>query len=248
MPAPGRGPGRQYRRHGRRHPAPSNGFVGLSLTGNNDNVNATGDLDLQTSATSGALSIVGLGNGAGISAPSLDRTFDNRAVGPGAVTISNIGFSNGNPEGSAGLDGGTIRVLPGGGALTLDGVGFSTSGADNNGGVVDMQSVAALTVTNSSFGVSGAGILGGAIHAMGPVSVTGSTFNGIGTTNGKPGSGGAIALEGNFSHTIDRSSFVDGRALFRGAAIFVKAGSLDVRNTAIGENQGDQSASPTVAP
>jgi hypothetical protein len=209
--------------------------VNLSLTGSGEDANQTGDLDLETSSGNNALTINGaVAGGVNIFAPPLDRVFDNQATSANGVVISNIRMTNGTVQG--GPNGGTIRVLAGGGPLTLTNDSFSTSGSDGSGGVVDMGSTAALTVTNNYFETSGASGNGGAIHTVGPLTVTDSTFDGIGVTNGTPNAGGAIALDGNFSSSINRSSFVGGRATLDGAAIRLSAGSLSIKNTTIGEN------------
>ena len=79
-------------------------FIGLSEEGHDD-VNALGDLDMQTGA-SGSLEIAGLGTGATIDGPPVDRVFDNIGADSSPVTMSNLTVQDGNPQTAAGNDGG----------------------------------------------------------------------------------------------------------------------------------------------
>ncbi|MEO7197374.1 MAG: choice-of-anchor Q domain-containing protein [Solirubrobacterales bacterium] len=215
----------------------------VSLTAGQDDTNAAGDLDIQTQANAGGLTIAGLGTGgATIFAPSLDRVIDNIGVSAAPVTVSNLGFGNGNPQGGA--NGGVFRWQAAAGDVTLDHVYVSTSGANSgSGGILYVNNTSGsgqtATIANSTFASSGAGIAGGVVKSNRALVVRDAVFDGIGTTNGTPATGGAIRLDGsNTSSTIDRSAFVGGMA-YTGSAISVGNGArLTVKNTTIGENTG----------
>ena len=203
-----------------------------------DDTNASGDLDIQTGASSGSLDVTGLGAGATLSAPPIDRVFDNIGADPSPVTISNLLVQNGNPQTTAGNDGGVFRWRAAAGDLNVDDMSFSVSTSANAGGVISVNSSAgSTTVTDSTFSVTGAGGTGGgAISTNRPLSIEDSRFEETGTNGGPTVRGGALLLDGaNADATVDRSSFVKGSAYVGSAFSVINGASLGVSNSTVGE-------------
>lgn len=204
-----------------------------------DDTNASGDLDIQIGASSGSLDISGLGAGATLSAPPIDRVFDNIGADSAPVTISNLSVQNGNPQTTAGDDGGVFRWRGAAGDLNVDEMSFSVSTSANAGGVISVNSSAGSTaVTDSTFSVTGAGGTGGgAISTNRPLSIEDSRFEETGTNGGPTVRGGALLLDGaNADATVDRSSFVKGSAYVGSAFSVINGASLAVSNSTVGEN------------
>src|SRR5947208_620106 len=158
---------------------PTAGVYRLTIAGRNENLAATGDLDIMDAVNitgAGASSVIIDGNG-------LDRVFDIDLLTNGTVNISGVTIRNGNP-GAA--DGGGIRT----GAT-----------AANSTVTLNLSNV---VVTQNTGGVSGGGIANTDILSLTDVTVSnnacaGTSCSGGGISNSTGGTAtlNRVTLSGN---------------------------------------------------
>ena len=178
-----------------------------------------GALTFQNVTVTGGTAVAG--SGGAISAPSsavavTNSTFTNNTAGDlsnggaidggGVITVTNSTFTNNSVGGGGG--GGAIFDGPANGVVTVTNSTFTTNtaGAVSSGGAIFNGGFhGAVTVTNSTFTNNSAGAkilgLGGAIFAIGAVTVAYATLTGNAATSGS-------AADSNTSITSFGSVFV----------------------------------------
>ncbi len=191
------------------------GTYTLTIAGADEDINATGDLDITDSLTingMGSSTIIqaGVTSGAGI-----DRVF--HVLAGSIVSISNTTIANG-----------TCSLCYGGGifnddgTLTVTNITFSDNAAGYGGGIFNEGTT---FVSNSTFlGNSGAGNGGGIINAN-TMDVTNSTFS----SNETPGSGGGI-FNGLGNLTVTNSTFSNNSANFGDGGGIYNQATLHLKN------------------
>jgi uncharacterized repeat protein (TIGR01451 family)/CSLREA domain-containing protein len=228
------------------------GTYTLTLTGQDEDAAATGDLDITSDITI---------NGAGasttiIDANGIDRVFDVNATLGGDLTVSGVTIKGGNPNNSGGginggpvtltnviVTGNTTGLLGNGGgirtyanqAVTLTDVtisGNSTLGA--GGGVaIDHATLTNVTVSGNSACCRAGIAVGNA--TLTNVTVSGNTAT---TTSGGSGQGGGIGSDGTLSLTnvtvIDNSA----PAGTGGGLQALPGSTFTLKNTIVADNIG----------
>ena len=240
-------------------------FVGdgtftFTLTGNSEDLAATGDLDITEELT-----IVGADQSTTfIDANGLDRVFDVHAQ---TLTLKNLTVTGGS-GGTAGgggirVDGGSLNAIDvtvtgnsatvGGGIsflgsaaatqLNLDGVTVSDNSAvstvGSGGGVYisDATGLAATTIANSVFFANTSGNTGGGLSIKhgGSVEIVNTTLSG--NTSGNTG-GGIYHSQANTALTnVTISDNIAGNS---GGGLRVPNGTVDVQNSIIAGNSANQ--------
>ena len=212
------------------------GTYTLTITGADEDANATGDLDITDSLT-----INGAGAGTTIiragtlgypdpSANGIDRVFDVYDVSSAIiVSISNVTIANGKCS-SCTMGGGGISNNE---SLTVTNSTFSGNSASGNSGNNwggGIYTSGTLTVTNSTFSGNFATHGGGMFLNGGLFAVTNSTFSG----NLANGAGGGIISYGTL--TVTNSTFSGNSAASNGGGISSSYGTLAVTNSTFSGN------------
>jgi hypothetical protein len=213
----------------------------LTLSGANEDLSATGDLDVL-----GTLTITGTGSGNIIlDGNGADRVLDIR---PGAnLTLSDVTVRNGNPIGS--VEGGGIRVQA---SLTLSNsvvTGNQAGGIFNNGGGMVLT---AVSITNNSGGQGIQNINGVLTYNGGQVSEnpSGGILNGTATAalidlviSSNGGSGGVANSGASLSHlTLSQSTVISNTAINGGGIFNSGVGAItDIVDTMITSNTATSS-------
>jgi uncharacterized repeat protein (TIGR01451 family) len=181
------------------------GVYHLTLTGADENANATGDLDVVgqgvtiTNKSGGSVEI----DANGLS----DRVLDVAPTGPGVnVTITGVTIERGNPTGP----GGGIRSQNSNLVLTNDRLFDNAAGT--NGGGLSQTGGGDLTITNCLIDLNRSGVGGGGalIIDTQDVTITNSQFFANAASAGD--GGGLLCLNASTSLFISSSSFVTNTA------------------------------------
>ncbi|MDP3695681.1 MAG: choice-of-anchor Q domain-containing protein, partial [Desulfocapsaceae bacterium] len=144
-----------------------------------------------------------------------------------SVSISGITFKNGLVTG------------PGGGIYTKEHLTLANSIFTNNtatnssGGAIHNETGATLTLSDSSFTANNA-LHGGAIHNIGPLSVSGCTFN----ANHANSTGGAIRSE---TTTTLTNSTVSGNSAPEGGGLYNYNSTITINNSTVAYNSASGS-------
>ena len=225
----------------------SSGSYPLVATGNNEDNNATGDLDILDD-------LILNGNGATIDASALnDRVFDiisvtSATINDLTVTGGSGGFqgggiaSNGSSvtlndstvTGNTGSNGAGI-VSVSGGTLTLENTTVSDNDAANLGGGITMSDSGILHITGGSITRNNAASFGGGIYTQssGLVRVTGALIDGNVSAPG-PRGGGGISHQGGTLEVLGGTQISNNTAS-RGGAIYSRGGgSVLVKDSTLG--------------
>lgn len=227
------------------------GTYTLSLTGTNEDSNATGDLDINVPASE-TLTIVGAGSASTvIDAAGIDRVIDNR--GPGSVTLQGV-----TVRGGVGAPGAGIRTVAG--TLTLKDVVVTNNSAGGpllqpGGGGINVQNQTTtlvidgpVTVQNNEADANGGGIDSGGVitvNAGATLTVTGNKTN-LGGGGGIANFGtvlvlGTLLVTGNTAVTGDGGGILGGLA-GQNSALNVgnvaNAGTLVVSGNTAGSDGG----------
>ncbi len=206
------------------------GTYTLTIAGTDENVAATGDLDLTSNIT-----INGAGAGSTIiDGGALDRVF--HVTGDDTVNISGVTVRNGSVAGGGGglrNDGGTLTI-------TNSTVSGNSATGGNHGGGLRNQS-GAVTISNSTFSGNSATTGGGLFNGLGyTVTISNSTFSGNSATSGN---GGGINNQGTV--TISNSTFSDNSASASGGGIN-NNGTATLKNTIVANSTTGGNCSGTI--
>ncbi|MDO8616725.1 MAG: choice-of-anchor Q domain-containing protein [Dehalococcoidia bacterium] len=201
------------------------GAYNLTRAGTNEDLAATGDLDIAGGSASGGLTI----NGDGavttiIDGGDLDRVFHVKSGG--AVSISGVTIQNG----SGGEGGGIYNV----GTLTLTNSTVSGNTAPSNGGGIYNYST--LTLTNSTVSGNTAPVSGGGIYNFSAtLTLTNSTVSG--NTSGSDGGGIYNSSHSYTVATITNSTITNNSAGSGSGGGIARAGStsnfVNLKNTIV---------------
>lgn len=232
------------------------GTYSLTIAGRNEDLAATGDLDITGILAANALTINGTGLTAGstiIDGGGIDRVFDIIGIAP--VTISNLTIRNGN---SGGAVGGGIRTGGKGISLTLNNViitGNTTGVANIEGDAINIGNGGA-TVTMNNVAVTNnnpLGLVGGNIISVGAGGSSLTILNGTisGNKDTAIGNSGIVTLT---NVTISGNTAVNAAAIDNKAASTVTLQNCTINGntaTAVGNvggirNAGTVSAGNTV--
>jgi predicted outer membrane repeat protein len=207
------------------------GTYTLTIPGQGENNNLTGDLDILQGMTI---------NGAGadvtiVDAGGIDRVFDIRANSP--VTISNLTARNGNP--GAGNDYGGIsngNAKP----LTLNNVTVSGCTARDGAGIANNSGN--ITLTNVTVSGNSATRNGGGIFTnSGSVVLTNVTVSG----NSATGQGGGIYSQSGNANTLTNVTIANNSA-GTGGGIYKNSGSTTLTNTIVANSTSGGNCSGTI--
>lgn len=198
----------------------------LALSGNGEQLAATGDLDITEDLTIRGVSA----NQTIIDGLGLDRVFDIRANV--IVTIAALKITGGAALASQ-EDGGAIRNQ---GQLTLQDVKVSNNVAGGGGGaIISFGTNSALNIINSRFesNAGGGSLGGGAIFTGSSTTIVGSTF----VQNSSAGHGGAILVANGGTLLLQDSTLKDNSAgqTGNGGGIY-NAASIQVERSTISGN------------
>ena len=188
-----------------------NGTFTLALVGQNDDANATGDLDITRPVSivgNGATNTIIDGNGT-------DAVFDTYAAPAGTVVnLSALTIQHGNPTGSSFPSGGGLFVNNGVTA-NLDGVRVLDNTVSGNGGGIFARGTANLT--NSTVAGNVADGLGGGIYYAIVTPAAGPTISGSTIRDNQAEYGGGIhaSTDSGIDLTITGSTFSGNQALDR---------------------------------
>lgn len=230
------------------------GTFTLTLAGASEDLAATGDLDLDESAT-----ITGAGADETIvDAGDLDRAFDVR---DGSVTFVGLTMRNGTaPPGEAG---GVLRVQGGNTGILTDCVVADGTANDGGGIRVELGTLellrttvrdntstssaagiyalwSATTITDSTISGNVTANIGGGLFASGsgvtfPVTISGSTFTGNEAINGA-----AMFLGNDTQTTISNSTLSGNTATGTGGALYQSFGDgVTLANVTVAGNAAD---------
>jgi len=209
------------------------GFYQLTITGAEENSNATGDLDVLGDTI---IQSTVVGTNAIIDGNDIDRVI-HRPSGAGALTLIDITIQNGTVTGLASNSVGGGGIALGIGDLTLnrvtvqDNVAAGNSNTDGGGFMIDFDTANGGSGINST------------------ITITDSTFN----NNTAIDRGGAILLDpasfsvgGQFTFNLINSTLSNNTAADDGGGIFIVGGDiehlLNITNSTISGNTatGDQ--------
>jgi len=194
------------------------GTYTLSIAGTDEDLAATGDLDIASNLTiNGAGARTTIVNGGGI-----DRVF--HITGAFTVTLVNLTISGGNyfvPTTSKG--GGIFNA---GGTLTLTSVTVESNTAFLGGGIYDLNGT--LMISNSTIGNNSA-VNGGGISSSGTLTILNSTVSG----NSSEGSGAGIATSGTTN--LNNVTITNNEVWYSGGGAGI-SGNANVKNTVIAGN------------
>lgn len=195
------------------------GTYQLTIAGNNNDDNATGDLDIRVSGTTIA--------GAGAANTTIQQTTNDRVIdfNPQVGSsfsggLSNLRVTGGSVDINYGGGGIIYGDANGGGTLTLNGVTVENNTATQGpGGGIASGACGNLTIINSTISNNTAGSAiaktGGGVDylsqcAGGQLNISNSTFSGNRATY-TGDAGGGLHISGGVA-TIQRSHFVNNRA------------------------------------
>lgn len=200
------------------------GLYALAIAGRNENLSATGDLDITGGLViSGADEAVTLINGNG-----LDRVFE--IFGPAAVTISEVTIQGGNPGTSAGgpeVYGGGISIF-GNATLTMNqatlqnNTAYQGGGLENNGGVATLSQVR-ISQNSASY-------MGG-IHSTGTLHLIECTIQGNTSTFYSAG------VHSEYSLILEKSTVSGNIAGTNGGGLYIHSGTAEILNSTVSGNQ-----------
>ncbi len=189
------------------------GTYTLALAGANEDLAATGDLDLASNVTLA---------GAGATTTIIDANWVDRVLhvtGAYTVSISGVTLTRGNGSGGGVRnDGGVL-------ALTSSAL-FENNAAADGGGILN---AGILTITNSTVVDNNAGADAGGALNSGTLTITGSTLSG----NNARTDGGGILSSGTL--TISNSTFAGNNAGADAGAIF-NSGALTITDSTLLSN------------
>ncbi len=206
-------------------PTPSCPYYALSISGADEDANATGDLDITDDVTIGGTgSAVSIIDGGGI-----DRVFD---VFSGVeVTLANVTVRNGSVTG----DGGGIRND---GTLTIQANQIYGNTSSGDGGGIQNDSDGTIALIDSNISNNMAADDGGGIVNEGPDTLT-MIGDGV-FSNTAGGNGGGIYNVFDATGTITESVIIDNSAGADGGGISndqcCGAPALAITNSTISEN------------
>jgi large repetitive protein len=212
------------------------GVYVLTIPGANEDLSATGDLDLRSNITingAGTAQTVVQGGGG-------DRVFDQIAVAAvPTVVINDITITGG-----ATADGAGIRTAAASGSLTLNRCAISLNAASANGGGLDNGTATSLlncTVNNNT------SVQGGGIRNTGTLTVSNSTISG----NSANGSGGGLRNDAGvvtFTNATIATNTADANAggAGDGGGIARFGGTVNFNNTLIGDNVDRTGQAPDI--
>ena len=204
----------------------------LSIPGTNEDLGATGDVDVR-------VPVVIEGGGAVLDGAGLDRVLDFH--GPVAV-LRGLTVTGGYAAGSArDGEGGGVRAVDAT-AVEVEDVAFHANTAETGGGGL---SGLRLAVTNSTFtdnagGLYGGGLMGDASTPAAPVTVTGSTFS----DNTAQYGGGLYLGHG----TVTRSLITGNQASVDGGGIAGALGVVTVVSSTLSGNSAAGTGSAIWSP
>ncbi len=220
------------------------GTYTLTITTNNENLSATGDLDINSTTIAGTKTVNLVGAGAGTTIINTAGGWDDRILdlehvnnaGDLTVNISGITFTGGNVLAGTTSGGAILAGFPND-VTNISNCVFTGNTAPSNGGAISesANSIHNLNLTNCTFTNNTAtGGAGGAVsyNGSGAVSITGCTFSG----NTAGSQGGAINISGTGAGptTTDllRNTFLNNTAngvAFGGAAVgMVNAQTINI--------------------
>jgi len=189
----------------------------LAITGTNEDLAATGDLDIADDLTiSGVNSATTIIDGGG-----LDRVF--HIIPTGNVTFSGVMIQNGVVSGTSSelSEGGGIRYESAGGTLNIVNSRIFSNTAQDDGGGVHVESDNTTVVIANSTLISNTAITldGGAFDSEG-MTTTITVMNSVFSGNAAHDEGGALQTAGNHSAVnISSSTFTGNKAGDDGGAI-----------------------------
>lgn len=222
----------------------------LAIAGNNENLAATGDLDI-----TGALSIIGAGTSTSIvDANLLDRVFDVTAVvtvsladltvrdgdidkpGGGIRSVGDLSLVDVEVLNNTGQEGGGIAILAGG-SLSITGGQINDNTGDQGAGVWIDAASSGTIISGVTFDTNIASDKGGAIYSMDTaLTVTNSSLL---SNTAKWGAG--IYSEKDKSLTISGGQISNNTASEAGAGIWVKDPTAATSLTNVTMNNNDAS-------
>lgn len=201
------------------------GTFQLSVTGNGEEGNQTGDLDII-----GDVNITGMGiGGTAVNAIGQDRGFDVHA---GTVVLSGLKVQNGSVS-TEPDDGGNIRNSA---ALTLTDVRVEDGTATGAGGGIFNAPNATLIMASAEVTSAPTGnraSAGGGLSNGGDATISTTTFSGNSALSG--GSGGGVQNSPEGTMTIDASTLSGNDGGVNGGGV-LNAGTLDITNTSVVNN------------
>ena len=217
------------------------GTYNLTLTGSNEEGNATGDIDLTVSMT-----LIGAGQGVTIiDGQAADRIFDvngDSSAGD-TVTLQDMTVRNGSTtDFGGGIDVNNI----GGSNVTFTRMTVTSNTTTGFGGgircgVSTTCTVNDNTITNNSAGTDGTGSGGGLNCTSCAFSMNNTTVtnNSVGDTSGSGAdAGGGLALAGTNTQIVTNSTFSNNRSDSDGGGIdSAGTGTVSISNTTISGNQ-----------
>ncbi len=201
------------------------GTYTLTIPGTNEDLAATGDLDL-----TGELTLVGMDDSI-VDADQLDRVF--HILSGAKVTISDITARHGatsNTSGGGILNSGTTTIL---GSAITDNQTMTGFG----GGIVNTDAgVLTITDTIVDNNINLFGQYGGGIQNSGLLRLVNSSISTNNVNNGSIGTGGGIFNTGNL--IVENSVFLENYSGFRGGGI-ANSGVFTVNNSTFSDNSGE---------
>lgn len=190
------------------------GTYTLALAGANEDLAATGDLDLASNVTLA---------GAGATTTIIDANWVDRVLhvtGAYTVSISGVTLTRGNGSGGGVRnDGGVL-------ALTSSAL-FENNAAADGGGILN---AGILTITNSTVVDNNAGADAGGALNSGTLTITGSTLSG----NNARTDGGGILSSGTL--TISDCVFLENNTGDEGGGVFDGGGTITVTHSSFSGN------------
>jgi uncharacterized repeat protein (TIGR01451 family) len=206
------------------------GTYTLTINGQGENANATGDLDITAGMT-----IVGAGADVTIiDGGGNDRVFDVRVNA--AVMLSNLTIRNGNP--GAGNDGGGVANSTG--PLTLTNVTISGNTARDGAGIYNNSGT--VTLTNVTVSGNTATRNGGGIYTnSGSVALINVTVSG----NSAVTSGGGLRNQSANGTTLTNVTIANNSA-GTGGGIYRNGGTVTLKNTIVANSTSGGNCSGTI--
>jgi len=197
----------------------------LNIPGENENANATGDLDIKDELTI---------NGAGateaiIDGNTLDRVFEITGAFP--VTISAVTIRNGSVTTITQPDGGGGGISNYSSLLTLVNSSVVNNTADGSGGGISNRGTLELIGSTVSGNSTIYGNGGGIYSYVATVTLTNSTVSGNVSSSG---AGGGIISIGTL--TVTNSTISHNIAVFQAGGLFNSSGTVAIKNSIVANN------------